>query len=328
VLGALAVAGVGALLARTELQRRRARLAKPNSEPSLNPAEPLAAGCKRVALQQFDLAIELLETSSQRAGTESVAHEARKSLKRIRALLRLLREDLGEQRFTHENAVLRDSARNLAPTRDTEALVETLDDLIERFPVELGARRGVRRLRSGLAARRDRLAPRNEDVAKILGDLYACRLRLYTWDPPDRAGTHVLAGFERLYRRGHRRARLARRSKPGQGGYTVAMHDWRKRVKDLRYGAETLGLQDVARRAERLGDTLGEDHDLALLEGFIGDHGRHLGAGSGSRKALRKAIAQRRERLHRRARGRGAELYAKPPKKLTNRLRGKFSEVE
>lgn len=316
------------MLARTELQRRRARLAKPNSEPSLDPTEPLAAGCKRVALQQFDLAIALLETPSQTAGTESITHEARKSLKRLRALLRLLREDLGEQRFTHENAVLRDSARDLASTRDTEALVETLDDLIERFPVELGARRGVRRLRTGLAARRDRFAPPNEDVARISSDLHAARLRLYTWDPPEQASTHVLAGFERLYRQGGRRERVARRSKPGQRGYTVAMHDWRKRVKDLRYGAETLGLRQMARQAERLGDTLGEDHDLALLEGFIGDHGRQLGTGSGSRKALRKAIAQRRERLRRRALGRGADLYAEPPKKLTNRLRGKFSEVE
>jgi CHAD domain-containing protein len=322
---------MGALLARTELQRRAARRSprlKPNPEPSLGPEEPLARGCKRVALQQFDLVIELLETPSQTADTGSVTHEARKSLKRLRALLRLLREDLGEQRFGHENKVLRDSARDLAPARDTEALLETLDDLIERFPVELGARRGVRRVRTGLAARRDRCAPRDQDVARILGDLHAARLRLYTWDPPDQASTHVLVGLQRLYRQGRRRERVARRSKPGQRGSTVAMHDWRKRVKDLRYAAETLGLREMARRAKRLGDTLGEDHDLALLESFIGDHGRHLGAGAGSRKALRKVIARRRRRLRRRALAQGADLYAKPPKKLASRLRGKFPKVE
>ena len=73
-----------------------------------------------------------------------------------------------------------------------------------------------------------------------------------------------------------------------------ALHEWRKHVKDLRYGAEVLEVREpagadskrsgkrrreqirrtvkqsrriakVARRADRLGEVLGEEHDLMLL---------------------------------------------------------------
>ena len=47
-------------------------------------------------------------------------HETRKALKRLRALVRLLREELGEQAFERENAALRDVARRLAGARDAE----------------------------------------------------------------------------------------------------------------------------------------------------------------------------------------------------------------
>jgi CHAD domain-containing protein len=330
VLGALAAAGIGAVLAREQLQRRAARRSRhpvAAREPSLHPHEPLVTGMRRVALEQLDLAIELLEAPAKTTRADAV-HETRKSLKRLRALLKLLRADLGEQRFGHENAVLRNSARELSQARDTAVLVDTLDDLLERFPAELGARKGVRRLRSGLTARRERSGVRAEAVASVLDELRASRLRLYAWDPGHCGEEHVIAGLERSYRQGRRRWRVARRSRPGRPGHAVAMHEWRKRAKDLRYCAETFGLGGVARRAERLGDTLGEDHDLALLDALVRDHGGRLGAGPASRKALRKAIAKRRRRLRRRALARGAELYAGKPKRWIDRMRGKFPKAE
>lgn len=41
-------------------------------------------------------------------------HEARKSLKKTRVALRLLRKPLGKQTFPQENGVLRDIGRELA----------------------------------------------------------------------------------------------------------------------------------------------------------------------------------------------------------------------
>ena len=59
---------------------------------------------------------------------------------------------------------------------------------------------------------------------------------------------------------------------------------WRKRVKELRYAAETLDrggkrckpVRRVARRADRLGEMLGEEHDLALLEARVRERSRRV----------------------------------------------------
>src|ERR671935_245663 len=39
----------------------------------------------------------------------------------------------------------------------------------------------------------------------------------------------------------------------------------RKRAKDVRHAAEILGRNKLARRAHKLGDLLGDDHDLVML---------------------------------------------------------------
>ncbi|NIS31707.1 MAG: CHAD domain-containing protein, partial [Actinobacteria bacterium] len=53
-------------------------------------------------------------------------HDARKKLKRLRALLRLVRDDIGDSAYHNENVVLRDTARTLAGMRDAGVLRTTL----------------------------------------------------------------------------------------------------------------------------------------------------------------------------------------------------------
>ena len=81
-------------------------------------------------------------------------HDTRKALKRLRALVRLLRAELGERRYKREHAILRDAARRLAGARDAEVMVGTLDALLERHPRELGRRRQLIELRKRLVAER------------------------------------------------------------------------------------------------------------------------------------------------------------------------------
>ena len=67
------------------------------------------------------------------AGARTV-HETRKALKRLRALLVLLRPELGAKRYARENAALRDCGRRLAGARDAEVMLGTLDSLVRRDP--------------------------------------------------------------------------------------------------------------------------------------------------------------------------------------------------
>jgi len=295
---ATAAVGVGVALARAERERRWAG-ARParDRELALWPGERPARGLRRMALGQLDFAIEQLEGDPDGVLAENAVHETRKSLKRLRALVRLVGGELGEAVAARENAVLRDAGRRLAGTRDAEVLVSTLDGLVLDHPKKLADRSGVGALRARLVAEREAASELTlADTAaraQVLADLRAARERVSKWRLPDRDGIDgVQAGLGRIYRQGRRRHRAAR----GKRGRAVAMHRWRKRVKDLRYAAEMLDRLDpasghharrpprgkpsrkhegpqpetstirrTARQADELGELLGEEHDLVLL---------------------------------------------------------------
>ena len=57
-------------------------------------------------------------------------HQARKEMKKIRALLRLLRYQIGEENYREANRYFRDAARLISDTRDVTAGWETADELL------------------------------------------------------------------------------------------------------------------------------------------------------------------------------------------------------
>ena len=90
--------------------------------------EPLPDGIARVARGRIDHAIDELRGKTDSTPVEAV-HEARKDMKKLRALLRLARGELGRQTYDRENACFRDAARELAGQRDADVMLETLDRL-------------------------------------------------------------------------------------------------------------------------------------------------------------------------------------------------------
>jgi CHAD domain-containing protein len=122
------------------------------------------------------------------------------------------------------------------------------------------------------------------------------------------------------------------RSAAKRGGITE-MHEWRKRVKDLRYATEALAqsasqqerrrrkrLLAIAKAADTLGEALGEEHDLALLAQRVDAENEIFRRDKRGRRELRRAIGRRRKRLRKRAFERGKALYARTPKRFGRRL--------
>ncbi len=88
--------------------------------------EPFDEGCRRIAVDQ----IERAQSQLHDKGDQAIAvHETRKSLKRLRALLRLVRPAMGEAAFKQENAQLRDIGLSLSGERDRHVLLETVNKL-------------------------------------------------------------------------------------------------------------------------------------------------------------------------------------------------------
>jgi CHAD domain-containing protein len=294
----------------------------PPPTPEPLPRHPLTA----LALAQLDLAIELLQSPAGRS-TEHTVHETRKALKRLRALMRLLRVQLGPQEFARENAALRDAGRALAGARDAEIMVSALDDIVGRHPKRLSTSGATARLRSRLLEDREHtetLAIGEHDArALVLDNLREVRQRVSTWQLDTHSEQPVQLGLTRIYREGRQRGRLARRQ-----GSTESLHDWRKRVKDLRYATAMLSrpgrpgrrLRTVTRRADRLGELLGAEHDLALLAERVRQEKSCFDGERATRKDLLRLIARRRKRLHRRALSLGKSLYRRRPRRFTRRV--------
>src|SRR5262245_16843053 len=89
-------------------------------------SEPFEDGWPRIGREQIERALAQLEGSGDRA---VAVHETRKSLKRLRALLQLIRPALGEEAYRAENAHLREIARLLSGARDRHVLFETIAKL-------------------------------------------------------------------------------------------------------------------------------------------------------------------------------------------------------
>ncbi len=109
--------------------------------------------------------------------------------------------------------------------------------------------------------------------------------------------------LDRLYRQGRRRLRGARKS-----SHASATHELRKRVKDLRYGAEMLThdgrpkrIRRIGRDADRLGELLGKEHDLVLLADRVQANAELFADDRKARRLLLRAIKRHRKRLRKRA---------------------------
>jgi CHAD domain-containing protein len=275
----------------------------------LKAEEPLPEGIARVARGRIDHALDELRGKTDSTPEEAV-HEARKDMKKLRALLRLARGELGDSTFARENACFRDAARELAGARDADVMLETLGGL------ELPGGQGWE-LRKSIQAGRaaDGGDDRDDAVRRAVAILNEARTRVSGW-PLERESFDALAdGLARTYRRGRRDLRAARAEPSAE-----ALHEWRKRVKELWYHHTLLRqlwppvMAAVGDEAHELADRLGDDHDLAFLAAWVGEHAEP-GAD------FHEAVEQRREALQADAFELGARLYAEKPSAYVRRLR-------
>jgi len=285
-------------------------------DPRLHTAEYLPDGIRRIAREQLiDARYSLSKPSGRRLA--AAVHESRKQLKLVRALLRLARDGLGEETYKGENASLRRAGQRLSPARDAQVLFDTLETLRERLDHELPgdatdflcARLEDDRQRAEAALRKDA-----REIEAVLGGLDEALARTSDWSlqPDDFAA--LSPGLRRTYRRGVRALRAARRDPSAEN-----LHEFRKRVNDLRHASEVLcearpkRLHKVAERAHEVGDLLGDNHDLYVLREYVLAHPQCF-ADEDAKQALLDVIDTRAALLCKRALKRGKRLYELSPK--------------
>ena len=285
-----------------------------------------AAGLRRSAQEELDDAIAQLTEGIEQDQVTAV-HEARKSLKKLRALLRLVRRELGEETYARENAALRDAGQRLSETRDADVLITTFQALAERAVGHV-PQTTLNRIRQSL--RRPRARSRAALVtrlsAEVAAELGAVRERSAEWHLERDDWRLVSRGLDRAYARGAKAL-----PRDGTTPTVEELHEWRKRVKDLWYHTRLLKplwpdvLEATAEQAHALSELLGDDHDLAMLrERLTGDPAFAAGVPA-DLEPLIEVIDARREELLTEARLLGRRLYAEKPAAFADRMRRYWS---
>ena len=225
---------------------------------------------KRVVDKQLALAIAGLRATRPPRRNEAV-RAARRHVKKIRALMRLIRPTLGDTYQTSKQD-LRAANRLLAPIADGQAVVDTMARL-RRKPGFHANGRTLSAIRSALVARAARI-DRSANVARALPRASALlrveRARVAGWTLNAHGFGAIAPGLETSMRRARRAMRRAL-SRPTTEHY----HAWRQRVEDLwfhvRLIEERAGgrLLATERGLEALDGCLGEDHDVAIVERLL-----------------------------------------------------------
>lgn len=276
--------------------------------------EPIEKGFRRIGADQIERARAQIA-----AGADPVTevHEARKAIKRVRALLRLGREGLGEAVFQTENARFRAIAVQLAPARDTHVINATLIKLAADAPADLAA--SIARFKEAAIEGGNGAQPL-ADVARPLADLERAqnrfrRLRL----SPDTFDT-IQRGMVRNYRRARKLAAAAYEERDDE-----TFHSWRKGVQAYWRHMQLLSrawpeqFDAGVAVARELSQILGDDHDLALLAARLAAVPDGALA-EADRRVIEHQIRTRQERLRRAAHPRGALIFAETPKAFGRRI--------
>jgi CHAD domain-containing protein len=280
--------------------------------------DPLPRTLHATALELVDDAIA---TAGDGIAEDPVTgiHEVRKDIKKARSLLRLVRSDIGGKAYQRENRHLRDTARGVSGVRDADVLVETVDKLAARYVGRL-PKRAFTTLRRQLA----RDASGSGEVAgesaseALVAALSETRHRIDSWGLDGCDETTLRAGAVRAYARGRDALADVERERSVE-----ALHEWRKRVKDLWYHQRLLRnawnapLKAMAQESHGLADLLGDDHDLAVLAEKAADW---PGSAALDNETLLSLIAERRAELQQEALDLGRRVYAEKPKAYDRRL--------
>jgi CHAD domain-containing protein len=280
--------------------------------------ESVADAIGRLGCERIESALECLKDCTR---AEAI-HCARKDIKKTRAVLRMARSGIARKDFRRSTRLLRDAAGYLAPPRDAYIKAKTLANLAGHFKGQLapGALRHVRaRLRRGAEEEMKRfreeksLKAAERTLNRLHEELECLKIDGKGWDV-------IGPGVKWAYSKGRCAFRAVLKDPSPEN-----FHEWRKRAKDLWYQVTLLRpawpeqMDAMARELETLGEYLGDDHDLFVLQESL------QGKGAGDAREweiLQGLINQRQRELRAAALALGKRFYVDKPSTFCERLAG------
>ncbi|MET0545452.1 MAG: CHAD domain-containing protein [Caulobacterales bacterium] len=275
--------------------------------------EPLDDGAQRIAREQLERAIKAFEDG---APTDLAIHGARRRLKKVRALLRLIRPGLGGKTYKHWNSDLRDTGVLFSDARDAIVMAAAADSLAEKAPAR--AKQAIAAVQRLMVAAQVQAGPDERNNAVSAG---IERIRAAASDVEN-----LRCGGLSIQDLGEGAAMGLEQSKDAfahafKAEDDESFHEWRKSVQrhwrhmQLLHAAWPEFFDVRANLAQDIARLLGDDHDLSILKTFAAER---IGAGLTEKQAgvVFDFAQKRQDKLRAKAKVLGGALLAATPKAL------------
>jgi CHAD domain-containing protein len=238
---------------------------------ALRSEEPIAKGLKRSLRSDIKRALRELDGLN----SEGLIHELRKRIKRMRALLRLVRHDIGTKAFRCIDTRFQKAGKQLAELRDAEVLRTTADKLKNDRVVRF-TRKDFHKLHEQLATRHSsalvQLLGKKHNVQRIKQHLKESKKTIGEWKL-ESGWSLIRAGIMATYNTSQSCLKKAIADPSIEN-----LHSWRKEVKCLWHQMQFIHalharrISPLEKVLHELATALGDDHDLAILSQLITDN--------------------------------------------------------
>lgn len=248
-------------------------------------------------------------------------HDARKHLKKIRALLRLIRYDIGKANYRSENTFYRDIGRKMSDMREARVNISTMatiekeytdeDNKIFMFLVKKRLDQHYENLKQQFISNQvfDQVTEKMEEGKQRLPNLHLTNNDFKVFR----------GGVKKVYKDGQSSLDMAQHEPIPEN-----VHEWRKQVKYLWYQVRLIRslwkpvLKGYEKSLDKLSDYLGDEHDFSVLRQWINDQ---LGVEmKDDIKKFNKYIEKKRQKLQQKAWPVGEMIYSDSPKAFVQRL--------
>lgn len=214
-----------------------------------------------------EIASSVVLINNPKADRHEKIHDVRKSFKKLRAIFRLIKVEIGEKNYKNENYFFRDLGKEISPLRDQTAILEVLEKLQLQYAPQLGSNlfevpiEGLKRNRKKVDnefVKRNKLGYLK---ARLSDKQYGSSL-FYS---SIRSFDQLTTGLRKIYKKGQQGLRMSMTTRAPE-----QLHEWRKNVNYLRYQFDVLSnfwpaMGTWEKPLHELSDLLGFDHDLLNL---------------------------------------------------------------
>ena len=227
--------------------------------------EALGESVRRLCRRQVELGLAIV--TGNKEAEDTPVHETRKHLKKARAALRLVRQEIGRGLFKRQDHCLRNIGRMISEIRDAEVRLQTVRQLQDMKRRRRQRRQCYQKAEEILTRELENLvATFAEWQLRAAPILERVRDDIDTWPLDQFDLIQLRRSIQATYKRGRNALAAAKRA-----GSAESFHNFRKEAKQLWYQLRILRpvnpvvLKTLTDELGSLGDLLGRAHDLDFL---------------------------------------------------------------